>query len=95
MAQRAAPHARTETYTVPLGERGRFVLPAPVRKRLKLNPGDRLILMVDKAGDMRLASLDRQIDKWRGMFADREPRRIASEELIAERREEARREDEE
>jgi hypothetical protein len=28
-----------------------------------------------------------------GMFADREPHRIASQELIAERREEARREE--
>jgi bifunctional DNA-binding transcriptional regulator/antitoxin component of YhaV-PrlF toxin-antitoxin module len=68
-------------------------LPAPVRKRLKLSPGDKLVLIVDESGEMRLASLQRQIQKGRGMFADLQPRRIASEELIAERREEARRED--
>jgi bifunctional DNA-binding transcriptional regulator/antitoxin component of YhaV-PrlF toxin-antitoxin module len=69
------------------------VLPAPVRERLKLRPGDRLVLIVDESGDMKLASLDRQIEKCRGMFSDKEPHRIASEELIAERREEARREE--
>jgi AbrB family looped-hinge helix DNA binding protein len=83
----------TETYALPLGERGRIVLPARVRKRLKLNPGDKLVLIVDEDGEMRLASLQRQIDKCMGMFADLQPHRIASEELIAERREEARRED--
>ena len=95
MALKAERRSRTETYTLPLGERGRVVLPAPVRKRLKLNPGDRLILMVDESGDMRLASLAHQIDKCMGMFAGKSPERILSEELIAERREEARRENEE
>ncbi len=95
MAHKIARLPRTETYTLPLGERGRVVLPAPVRKRLKLNPGDRLVLMVDESGDMRLASLARQIDKCMGMFAGKSPERILSEELIAERREEARRENEE
>src|SRR5260370_12936901 len=90
MAHKAARHARTETYTLLLGERGRVVLPAPVRKRLKLNPGDRLILMVDESGDMRLASLARQVDKCMGMFAGKSPERILSQELIARRRERAR-----
>jgi len=44
---------------------------------------------------MRLASLKRKIEKGMGMFADISPERILSEELIAERREEARRENEE
>lgn len=44
---------------------------------------------------MRLASLARQVDKCMGMFADKFPERILSEELIAERREEARRKNEE
>jgi len=37
----------TEKYRLQLGERGRIVLPARVRERLKLNPGDRLVLIVD------------------------------------------------
>lgn len=93
MAHRAAAPLETETYALPLGERGRIVLPARVRKRLKLSPGDKLVLIVDESGEMHLASLRRQIDKCMGMFADLQPERIASEELIAERREEARREE--
>jgi AbrB family looped-hinge helix DNA binding protein len=93
MAHRKPKPSQTENYALQLGERGRVVLPAPVRKRLKLSTGDRLVLMVDESGEMRLASLKRQIDKGMGMFADLQPHRIASEELIAERREEQRRED--
>ena len=93
MAHRAAKPTETETYVLQVGERGRVVLPAKVRKRLSLSPGDRVVLNVDKSGDMRLASLKRKIEKGMGMFADLQPHRIASEELIAERREEQRRED--
>jgi AbrB family looped-hinge helix DNA binding protein len=85
-----AEASKTEKYRLQLGERGRIVLPAPVRERLKLNPGDRLILIVDESGDMKLVSLNHQIDKCRGMFADIAPDRILSEELIADRREEVR-----
>ena len=82
-----------ESYALQVGDRGRVVLPARVRERLKLNRGDRLVLILNESGEMRLVSLNRQLDKCMGMFADREPHRIASEELIAERREEARREE--
>jgi hypothetical protein len=44
---------------------------------------------------MHMASLKRQIEKGMGMFADISPERILSEELISERREEARRKNEE
>ena len=95
MAHRATKPTETETYVLQVGERGRVVLPAKVRKRLSLSPGDRVVLNVDTSGDMRLASLTRKIEKGMGMFADVAPERILSEELIAERREEARRENEE
>jgi AbrB family looped-hinge helix DNA binding protein len=88
-----AEASKTEKYRLQLGERGRIVIPARVRERLKLNPGDRLILILDESGGMNLVSLNQQIEKCRGMFAHKEPHRIASEELIAERREEARREE--
>ena len=93
MAHRATKPTETETYVLQVGQRGRVVLPAKVRKRLCLSPGDRVVLNVDKSGDMRLASLKRKIEKGMGMFADLQPHRMASEELIAERREEQRRED--
>ena len=66
------------------------MLPARVRERLQLKRGDRLVLIVDESGDMKLVSLNRQIDKCTGMFADIAPDRILSEELIADRREEVR-----
>jgi bifunctional DNA-binding transcriptional regulator/antitoxin component of YhaV-PrlF toxin-antitoxin module len=70
------------------------VLPAAVRQRQQLHPGDRLVLIVDESGQMRLVSLRKQIESCMGMFKDVAPRgRLLSEELIAERREEALRED--
>src|ERR1700687_1638572 len=48
--------SHTDNYTVALGERGRIVLPAPLRRRLDLQPGDRLILIVDSNGGFRVVS---------------------------------------
>lgn len=70
-----------------------MVLPAQARRQLKIEPGDRLVLILEEPGEMRLVSLHRQIDRGMGMFAGRAPQRILSEELIAERRRDARRED--
>jgi AbrB family looped-hinge helix DNA binding protein len=82
-----------ERYELTLGDRGRIVLPAPVRERLSLNPGDRLVLIVDESGEMRLVNLRRQVETCMGMYRHLAPRgTLASEELIAERRKEARRE---
>jgi AbrB family looped-hinge helix DNA binding protein len=80
-------------YEVRLGARGRIVLPAAVRKRLGLRGGHRLLLVVDPSGEMRMASLQNQVRKFQGMLKSVHPRRILSDELIAERREEALRED--
>jgi hypothetical protein len=77
MTRRLSIGFGTESYVLRVGEGGSF--------------GDRLVLIVRQSGEMRLASLKRQNDKCMGMFADKSPERILSEELIAERREEARR----
>jgi bifunctional DNA-binding transcriptional regulator/antitoxin component of YhaV-PrlF toxin-antitoxin module len=37
----------TEQYTMALDERGRLVLPAPLRRRLDLAPGARMIATID------------------------------------------------
>ena len=79
-----------------LGKRGRVVLPAHVRKKLGLHPGDRLVLIVDDSGKMRLVSLRQQVQKCMGMFKDlAPPGKLVSEELIADRRREAQREEHE
>jgi len=76
---------------VQIGAQGRVVIPAALRKALKLKPGDRLI--IHREGDRivleRRESLERRL--WE-MF-EHIPKEVSLvDELIAERREAARRE---
>ena len=84
---------RTQRYTIALGERGRLVLPARLRRDLDLHPGDRLIVTVDGEGGFRIVPAREQARRLCGLYRDLAPRRSLADELIAERREEARRED--
>lgn len=77
------------TETVILGESGRIVLPAAIRKELGLKAGDRLTVISD-AGSIRilnrkmaLASIRADIKKHRGSLEG------ILDEFLAERREEA------
>ncbi len=70
-------------------------MPAAVRKRLGLEKGDRVSLAVRPDGEMRLISFRDAARRFRGAYAHLAPGRSLADELIAERREEARREDEE
>lgn len=81
-----------EQYTINLGARGRLVLPAPLRERLGLKEGDRLVLTVQSDGSLSLISLREQVSKLQGLFKDIAPGVSLADELIAERREEARQE---
>jgi len=87
------PMTELQNYTVTLGDRGRVVLPAPLRRQLGLHPGDRLILTVQGSDRVRLVSAREQARAIRGLFGDVAPDRSLVGELIAERREEAGRED--
>lgn len=80
-----------EQYTLHLGARGRLVLPASLRERLELKEGDRLVLTVEADGSLRLVSLREQVRKLQGIFKDIAPGVSLADELIQERREEARR----
>jgi AbrB family looped-hinge helix DNA binding protein len=80
-------------YTVELGDRGRLVLPADIRRRLGLEEGERLLLTLEGEGDLRLVSLREQVRRLRGLLKDVAPGRDLAGELVEERREEARRED--
>jgi AbrB family looped-hinge helix DNA binding protein len=80
---------KTERHTIALGERGRLVLPAQLRRRLDLHPGDRLIVTVDTEGGLRVISARDQAERLRGLYRELAPGRSLAEELIAERREEA------
>ncbi|MGC9528540.1 MAG: AbrB/MazE/SpoVT family DNA-binding domain-containing protein [Limnospira sp.] len=81
-------------YTVNLEETGELMIPEPVRQQLNLQPGDQLTLTIEKDGSLRLVSLRQQIQKLRGIFKDIAPGVSLADELIRERREEARREGE-
>jgi AbrB family looped-hinge helix DNA binding protein len=81
-------HRRVKAH---IGERGRLVVPAAVRRRMRLAQGDLVVieetedsLVVRKAADLALGL--------RGYLRDVEPGRDLAAELIAERREEAERE---
>jgi AbrB family looped-hinge helix DNA binding protein len=78
-----------------MGENGRIVIPAPIREAMGLKPGDQLELSVDEDG-LRIQTIQHQIARAqatvRRIFG---PGRSLSKELIAERRLEAKREEQE
>jgi AbrB family looped-hinge helix DNA binding protein len=79
-----------------VGDRGRVVLPSGVRAELGLEPGTRMLLSTEKDGSLRLRPYRSVADRNRGMLADLAPTGESMvDELIAERRSEAAREDRE
>jgi AbrB family looped-hinge helix DNA binding protein len=81
--------------TARLSENGRIVIPAEIRQKLELSPGDTVLLSVEgyvlKIEPQRARI--RRIQQSMRQFLP--PDRVLSDELIADRREEARRETEE
>ncbi|MGH9577816.1 MAG: AbrB/MazE/SpoVT family DNA-binding domain-containing protein, partial [Terriglobales bacterium] len=56
--RRPAPaEVPAENYGVVMGNRGRLVLPAALRRRLKVGEGDRLVLTVQPDGTVRMVSV--------------------------------------
>ena len=95
-ARRSAPkEAPLENYGVVMGNRGRLVLPAALRRRLKVGEGDRLVLAIQPDGTVRMASVRQQVRKVAGLFAHVAKGKSLVDELIQERRKEARREERE
>ena len=80
-----------EVSHVRLGAQGRAVIPAGVRKALGLQPGDELVAWVE--GDrLILRSRQAMVKELRGSYRHLAPRRNLAEDLVRQRREEARRE---
>jgi AbrB family looped-hinge helix DNA binding protein len=87
--------AHTECQIV-VGDRGRVVLPAEVRAALGLKTGSRLLLSTESDGSLWLRPYRSVADQGRGMLADLAPEGESMvDELLAERRREAAREDRE
>jgi AbrB family looped-hinge helix DNA binding protein len=84
---KAGPNAR-----VVLSANGRIVIPAPIREQMGFSPGDTLLMEVEngvlrvESFDARLAQIQDELLQLAG------PERMLSDELIAERRAEAWRE---
>jgi AbrB family looped-hinge helix DNA binding protein len=78
-----------------LNDNGRIVIPAAIRQEMGFAPGDTLLMDVED-GVLRIESYPARIRRVQQEFAKYvKPGVLASDELIAERREEARREEEE
>jgi AbrB family looped-hinge helix DNA binding protein len=82
------------TTTITLGERGRMVLPSQVRRELGLQAGERMVVVVDDDGTLTLRSFRAVAEANRGIANKLGPKRKGSavDELIAERRREAKQE---
>jgi AbrB family looped-hinge helix DNA binding protein len=80
------------TETVMLGESGRIVLPASIRKEFGLEPGERLTVISDK-GEIKILSRKMALKNLRAsIIAKRGSLSGILDEFIADRREEASRE---
>jgi AbrB family looped-hinge helix DNA binding protein len=83
-----------QTARVKMNENGRVVIPVEFRKELGMKPGDQLVLEL-KGRELRLMTFRERIARVQALVAEHIPAgRSLSKELIAERREEARREEE-
>lgn len=67
------------------------MIPRDVRRRLRVEPGDSLVL-TEEDGGIRLRPLADRIDALQGSWSDLAPGVSLADELIAERRAEAARE---
>lgn len=77
---------------ITVGERGRLVLPSAVRRELDLKPGTHMLLSTENDGSLRLRPYRAVAEQSRGLLR-RLPGGSMVDELLAERRAEAVRED--
>lgn len=78
---------------VTMDAKGRVVLPRSVREAAELSTGTGLIASVEADGSIRIEKVSARIAQMQDRFAKyAAPGRLASDELIAERRREAERE---
>jgi len=92
----AAPEsAAPKGFMVAVADRGRVVLPAEVRERLNIKAGDRLTLRLEPDGTIRLQTAAVFARSLVGIFKHLAPGRSLVDELIAERRREAAKEEKE
>jgi AbrB family looped-hinge helix DNA binding protein len=75
-----------------VNENGRVVIPASFRKALGINPGDEVVLRLEE-DELRITAQKHRLDRGRRLVRKYiKPGRSLADELIAERREAARKE---
>ena len=85
----------TDTFHSRLTNDGRVVIPAPLRRRLGLKPGDQVVIDAEEDG-LRLRSYAQVLSDVQGYFCKlAKPGESAVDELLADRRAEAVREESE
>ena len=89
----AQPRKRDPRPGVRLGVQGRVVIPARARKAAGIKAGDRLHVWVED-GIVMIGTRERLLDRLRAQFPAPDSGKSLADELIAERRAEATREDE-
>jgi AbrB family looped-hinge helix DNA binding protein len=86
------PRCLMSTETVVLGESGRIVLPAAIRKEFGLEPGERLTVS-SRNGEIRIMSRKMALETIRaGIIKKRGSLKGILDEFLTEKHEEARRE---
>ena len=79
---------------VVVGDRGRMVLPSTVRRKLGLTAGTRLLVDVEPDGSLKLQPFRAAAEQTRGLLRELAPYEgSAVDDLLAERRADAARED--
>lgn len=77
---------------VRIGSAGRFVIPAEFREALGIHAGDEVVLVLDP-GEIRLMTTRQAVKRAQALVRQRSRGQVSlADELVAERREEARRE---
>ena len=92
--QYAAAATADSVFQISMGERGRLVLPAEIRDRLGISQGDSIALIMESDGTVSLKTREVALNDLQGSFKHLAPSdHYASDDLIAERRRQARMED--
>lgn len=88
----SAPGDQRNVYRSKVDSSGRIVLPADVRERQQIHVGDQVVLIEGETG-LQVKSLQQAISDAQAVFAQLAPPDVMlSDDLIRERREEAKRE---
>lgn len=82
----------SHTERIVIGDRGRLVLPASVRSALGLEAGTQMLLTTEADGSVRLRPYRAVADANRGLFAGLSRSHSLVDELLVERRQQAKRE---